>query len=62
MILNVSIFASYCITRIAERYVSEDPRGRDAGTLTATVKMGNEPGTFTGFFPSFDLNYKYNQD
>lgn len=38
----------------AKKYLETDPSGRDVGTPIVTVKQGNEPPTFTGWFLAWD--------
>ncbi|XP_051866790.1 scinderin like b [Pristis pectinata] len=38
----------------AKKYLEADPSGRDLGTPIVTVKQGNEPPTFTGWFLAWD--------
>jgi len=38
----------------AEQYVESDPSGRSSGVPIATIKQGNEPLSFTGWFLAWD--------
>jgi hypothetical protein len=42
--------------KLVNDYISNDPRARDSSAPIITVKMNNEPITFTGYFPSWDEN------
>ncbi|XP_056270390.1 scinderin like a [Pseudoliparis swirei] len=41
-------------SKIAEQYVESDPSGRSSGVPIATIKQGNEPLSFTGWFLAWD--------
>ncbi|CAK8673662.1 gelsolin-like [Clavelina lepadiformis] len=42
---------------LVQEYISKDPRGRDSNCPMISVKMNNEPVTFTGYFPSWDHKF-----
>lgn len=48
-----------CNFRLAEEYVTNDPRKRESGTPIFTINQGSEPLSYTGFFPSWDENFTY---
>ena len=49
------------VFRLVKEYIANDPRGRDSSCPVTTVKMASEPVTFTGFFPSWDVDFFSNR-
>lgn len=56
----LNIFLISIFYRLVDEYIAQDPRGRDTSCPVITVRMGSEPVTFTGYFPSWD-NHFYNK-
>ena len=53
MTLLTCIFSSSSSPHIATDYINTDPSGR-RGLAITTIKQGEEPPTFTGWFQAWD--------